>query len=142
MISHLSGTVHGSILTCTSCQVIYYILCSSLHHSHHLASHLVWVLAPSQEGGRGWASHQCLSSLHHLPLHQCLIISPLATFSLGCSRRRGGRTLSQRAGQIWLIDGVPPDVYFTSPRRDSTGDAIYGMTPGHHGIIIFWCFCI
>ena len=54
--------------------IIYYILCSSLHHSHHLASHLVWVPAPSHEEGRGWAPRllpisACLLSLHHLPLH-------------------------------------------------------------------------
>ena len=40
----------------------------------------------------------------------------------------GGRTLSQRAGRTSLIDGVPPDVYFTSPGCDSTGDAIWHDT--------------
>ena len=43
--------------------------------------------------------------------------------------RSAGRTLSRRAGHVSLtalIDGVPPDVYFTSPGpgHDSTGDVI------------------
>ena len=53
-----------------------------------------------------------------------LTLAGLWRLFLGGAGRPAGRTLSLRAGRISLTNGTPPDVYFTSPGRDSTGDAI------------------
>ena len=64
--------------------------------------------------GTQTTSHQCILST--------IFLSIWRLFHWGA--RGGGRTLFRRVGRISLIDGVPPDVYFTSPGRDSKGDAI------------------
>ena len=46
------------------------------------------------------------------------MLYPFGAFFIGALAAACGRV-----GRISLIDGVPPDVYFTSPGRDSMGDA-------------------
>ena len=129
LISHLSVTVHASILYCFTV-IIYYILIFSPSFSSSCFPSSLGV-SPFTRGRKGLGtqttSHQCLLS--------AIFLSIWRLFHWGT--RGGGRTLFHHVGRISLIDGVPPDVYFMSPGRDSTGDAIRHDT-GH----IYQCHLI
>ena len=82
---------------CFTVIIIYYIPCSSLHHSHHLASHLVWVPAPSHEGvrrkeeGAGHPDYFPSVPAFSPPSSSPLVPNPLAPFFIGALAAAGGR---------------------------------------------------